>query len=121
MVKVKRRLISEAGQDPRELAAYSVTEAATYLRMPEATLGSWVVGRSYPTTAEQRFRRPVSHLPEDGRPVLSFVNMVEAHVLEGIRHHENIPLHKVRTAVAFLEQHYHSPHALAEHQFETDG
>ena len=121
MVKVKRRLIPEAGQDPRELPAYSITEAARYLRMPEATLRSWVVGRPYPTTAGQRFFRPVIHLPEDGRPVLSFVNMVEAHVLEAIRHHENIPLHKVRTAVAFLERHYHSRHPLAEHQFETDG
>ena len=121
MVKVKRRLIPEAGQDPRELPAYSITEAARYLRMPEATLRSWVVGRPYPTTGGQRFFRPVIHLPEDGRPVLSFVNMVEAHVLEAIRHHESIPLHKVRTAVAFLERHYHSRHPLAEHQFETDG
>ena len=121
MVKVTGRLISEAGQDPRDLPAYSITEAARYLRMPEATLRSWVVGRPYPTTGGQRFFRPVIHLPEDGRPVLSFVNMVEAHVLEAIRHHENIALHKVRTAVAFLERHYHSRHPLAEHQFETDG
>src|SRR6266542_4724965 len=120
MVKVKRRLSPRAGQDTRELAAYSGTEAARYLRMPEATLRSWV-GRPYPTTAGQRFFRPVIHLPEDGRPALSFVNMVEAHVLEAIRHHENIPLHKVRTAVAFLERHCHSRHPLADHQFETDG
>jgi len=106
MVKVTGRLISEAGQDPRDLPAYSITEAARYLRMPEATLRSWVVGRPYPTTGGQRFFRPVIHLPEDGRPVLSFVNMVEAHVLEAIRH---------------LERHYHSRHPLAEHQFETDG
>src|SRR5207249_10451631 len=98
MVKVTGRLISEAGQDPRDLPAYSSTEAARYLRMPEATLRSWVVGRPYPTTGAQRFFRPVSHLPEDGRPVLSFVNTVEADVLEAITHHESIRLHKVRTA-----------------------
>ena len=118
---VKRRLIPEAGQDPRELPAYSITEAARYLRMPEATLRSWVVGRPYPTTVGQRFFRPVIHLPEDGWPVLSFVNMVEAHVLEATRRQENIALDKVRVAVTFLEREYHSRHPLADHQFETDG
>lgn len=121
MAKVKRRLIPGAGQDPRELPAYGIPEAARYLRMPEATLRSWVVGRPYPTTSGRRFFRPVIHLPEAGWPVLSFVNTVEAHVLEAIRRQENIALHKVRAAVAFLERHYHSRHPLAEHQFETDG
>ena len=121
MVKVKRQLLPETGQDPRELPAYSITEAARYLRMPEATLRSWVAGRPYPTATGQRFFTPVIHLPEDGWPVLSFVNMVEAHVLEAIRRQENIPLRKVCTAVAFLERHYHSPHPLSEHNFETDG
>ncbi len=118
---VKKRPLPEAGQDPRELPAYSLTEAARYLRMPEATLRSWVVGRPYPTTAGQRFFKPVIQLPEDGRPVLSFVNMVEAHVLDATRRQENITLRKVRTAVTFLERNYHSRHPLAEHQFETDG
>src|ERR1700675_2006095 len=121
MVKTKRLQIPEPGQDPRELPAYSLTEAARYLRMPEATLRSWVAGRPYPTTAGQRFFRPVIHLPEDGRPVLSFVNMVEAHVLDAIRRQENIPLRKVRAAVTFLERTYDSRHPLAQHQFETDG
>jgi uncharacterized protein (DUF433 family) len=121
MVKTKRLQIPEPGEDPRELPAYSLTEAARYLRMPEATLRSWVVGRSYPTTAGQRFFRPVIRLPKIALPVLSFVNMVEAHVLEAIRRQENIALRKVRGAVAFLERHYNSRHPLVEHQFETDG
>jgi uncharacterized protein (DUF433 family) len=121
MVKTNRLQIPEPGQDPRELPAYSLTEAARYLRMPEATLRSWVVGRSYPTTAGQRFFRPVIRLPKIGLPVLSFVNMVEAHVLEAIRRQENIALRKARAAVAFLERHYNSRHPLVEHQFETDG
>jgi hypothetical protein len=89
--------------------------------MPEATLRSWLVGRSYPTTAGQRFFRPVIQLPETGSPVLSFVNMVEAHVLDAIRRQENVALRRVRAAVAFLERHYNSRHPLVEHQFETDG
>jgi len=96
LVKVKRRLVPGASQDPRELPAYSIPEAARYLRMPEATLRSWVVGRPYPTAAGRRFFRPVIHLPEDGSPVLSFVNMVEAHVLEAIRRGEHISLHRCK-------------------------
>ncbi len=121
MVSLKRRLIPEVGQDPRELPAYTITEAARYLRLPQATLRSWVAGRPYPTTAGERFFRPVIHLPQEGWPVLSFVNMVEAHVLDAIRRHENIALQKVRTAVAYLERHYDSRHPLAEHRFETNG
>jgi uncharacterized protein (DUF433 family) len=117
---VKKRLLSDAGQDARELPAYGITEAARYLRIPEATLRSWVVGRRYPTTAGQRFFRAVVHLPEGDLLVLSFLNMVEAHILDAIRR-QTITLRKVRTAVAFLERHYHSRHPLAEHQFETDG
>jgi len=121
MAKTGRQLVSQPGQDPRELPAYSITEAARYLRMPEATLRSWVVGRPYPTMDGRRFFRPVIHLPDRGRPVLSFINMVEAHVLEAIRRQEHIALHRVRAAVDFLERHYHSRHPLVEHQFETDG
>jgi uncharacterized protein (DUF433 family) len=111
----------ETGRDPRELPAYGLPEVARYLRMPEATLRSWVLGRPYMTVGGQRFFRPVIHLPVSDSPVLSFVNMVEAHVLDAIRRQENIPLRKVRAAVAFLERHYHSRHPLAEHKFETDG
>lgn len=115
MTTVQRRLVPKGKQDPRELPAYSITEAARYLRLREATLRSWVVDRPYPTAAA------VIRLPDDGRPVLSFMNMVEAHVLGAIRRRENISLRRVRSAVTFLEQHYHSRHPLAEYQFETDG
>ena len=121
MVKVKRRLLPEVGLDPRELPAYSVPEAARYLRLPPATLRSWVIGRPYPTAGGERFFTPLIHLPQEGWPVLSFVNMVEAHVLEAIRRRENIALPKARAAVRSLERLYRSRHPLAEHQFETDG
>lgn len=119
-MKPKRRAI-EPGRDPRELPAYSLSEAARYLRMPEATLRSWVFGRHYPAAGDRRFFKPVIHLPEQGRLVLSFVNLVEAHVLEAIRRDHDISLRKVRTAVAFLERHFESRHPLADHHLETDG
>jgi uncharacterized protein (DUF433 family) len=89
--------------------------------MPPATLRSWVIGRYYPTDAGKRFFRPVIHLPDPDWPVLSFVNLVEVHVLEAIRRDHDISLRKVRAAVTFLEKYFGSKHPLAAHHFETDG
>jgi uncharacterized protein (DUF433 family) len=102
----RKRPPLEPSVDRREVPAYSLPEAARYLRMPVATL---------------RFFQPVIRLPQEGWPVLSFVNLVEAHVLDAIRRDHEISLRKVRTAVAFLRRHYGSIHPLADHQFETDG
>ena len=107
--------------DPRELPAYIVQEAAHYLLIPQATLRSWVVGRYYPTESGEKFFRPVV-LPPSKKPVLlSFVNLVEAHVLDAIRREHHIPLPKVRIAIDYLRQHFGSPHPLADQSFETDG
>jgi uncharacterized protein (DUF433 family) len=111
----------EPGRDPRELPAYGLSEAVRYLRIAPATLRSWVLGRYYPTGAGSQFFKPIIHLPELAWPVLSFVNLVEAHVLEAIRRDHDIALSKVRVAVRFLGQHLGSKHPLADHHFETDG
>jgi uncharacterized protein (DUF433 family) len=108
-------------RDPRGLPAYSLAEAAHYLRIPFATLRSWVRGRHYPTAAGMKFFKPVIELPEPKLPSLSFVNLVEAHVLDAIRREHNIPLDKVRSALNYVEQQLGVPHPLAEQKFESDG
>jgi len=49
------------------------------------------------------------------------MNLVEVHVLDAIRRKYNIPLEKVRTAVAYLSKEFPSKHPLADQEFETDG
>jgi uncharacterized protein (DUF433 family) len=105
----------------KEQPAYSLTEASRYLLIPPATLRSWVAGRKYPTDSGPKFFRPVIQLPDDVRAGLSFVNLVEAHVLDAIRRHHQIPLSKIRQAVDYLRKHFSSRHPLAEQRFETDG
>src|SRR6266511_4228935 len=107
----------------RELPAYSIVEAAHYLRMPTATLRSWVMGRFYPIDQGRRFFPPVIALPDHRRPPwLSFVNLVEAHVLDAIRRDHEVALKHVRTALTYLaEQQPQSQHPLAEQDFVTDG
>lgn len=91
------------GRDPRDLAAYTVADAARYLRIPPATLRSWLVGRTYPlqsgTGASEPLIRPAD--PEAVR--LSFTNLVEAHVLRALRAQHDVPLRAVRAAVAYAE------------------
>jgi uncharacterized protein (DUF433 family) len=107
--------------DLRELPAYSLPEAAHYLRLPSATLRSWAVGRPYHRADGPQFSGPILTLPDPNRPLLSFVNVVEAHVLAAIRRRYQIPFFKVRTAVQFLRSRLKSKHPLADHEFTTDG
>jgi len=108
-------------ESPEAQSAYSITEASRYLSIPTATLRSWVVGRKYPTDSSIKFFSPLILLPHDARAGLSFVNLVEAHVLDAIRRHHQVPLSKIRDAIHYLQKHFSSKHPLAEQRFQTDG
>ena len=106
---------------PRELGAYGLLEAAHYLNIPASTLRSWVVGRNYPTESGLKFFAPLIPLADPRDRLLSFVNLVEVHVLDAIRREHAVALPKVRQAVAYLRTRFPSKHPLADHRFETDG
>ncbi len=105
----------------REIPAYGISEAAHYLRIPVATVRSWAFGRSYPTESGKIFFRPIISVPDRKQPLLSFINLVEVHVLDAIRRGHEIPLKKIRVALDFLKQHFPSKHPLVDQSFETDG
>ncbi len=119
--KLSTELSINPSADPRELPAYGIAEAAHYLCIPIATLRSWVRGRYYPTEAGRKYFRPVISLPDPQLGSLSFVNLVEAHVLDAIRREHRIPLPKVRSAMDYVRKRFASKHPLAEQKFETDG
>lgn len=109
------------GNDPREVPAYRMAEAARYLHMPAATLRSWFVGRTYPRQdgAVGSFERLIS--PADASAVrLSFMNLVEAHVLRSLRTHHGVPIKSVRQALAYAETELGIPHLLLSDQLHTD-
>lgn len=108
-------------QSPEEQPAYSISEASRYLSIPPATLRSWVVGRKYPTESGPKFFKPILQLPAESRAGLSFVNLVEAHVLDAIRRNHQVPLSKIREALRYLQKYFSSRHPLAEQKFQTDG
>ena len=110
----------DKARDLRETSAYSITEAAHYLGVPQATLRSWVLGGNYPTEKGKRFYRPIIELPDRDQRLLSFVNLVEAHVLDAIRRAHGVALWRVRKAIDYLKKQLGSSHPLAEQRFVTD-
>ncbi len=118
----KEKINKIYGDDPREMPLYGITQAADYIKVPVNTLRSWIRGRKYRVeNGGIRFSSPVIHLPKSDLPMLSFMNLIEAHVLKGIRKVENIPFYKVRDALAYIERKFQSKHPLADHNFKTDG
>jgi uncharacterized protein (DUF433 family) len=104
--------------DVLEAPAYPISEAAHYLLVPASTIRWWVTGRYHSGTA-----KPIIRLPHNGDgALLSFMNLVEIHVLDAIRRKHKVSLPKVRSAIQFLEKEIpNSKHPLADQQLATDG
>ncbi|MEK6712178.1 MAG: DUF433 domain-containing protein [Nitrospinota bacterium] len=108
-------------QDLRTIPTYKISEAAHYLSMPESTLRSWALGQTYRTRAGRRLFRPILSVPDPSLRLLSFLNLVEAHILNAIRRKHKVPPQKVRKAIFFLKDRLGSQSPLIESQFETNG
>ncbi len=100
---------------------YSFVEAAHYLNLPVSTLSSWFRGQSYKHNDEIRRFQPVIRLDGEPGEGLSFLNLVEAHVLTAIRREHRIPLQKVRRALEYVELELGLQRPLTNTRFETDG
>ena len=104
----------------RDRPAYPLTEAARYARVAPATLRSWVVGRPYPTRQGTRQFRPLIRLADCDRRLLSFNNLVEAHVLRALRTTHGTPIHAIREAIDYAEREFGIERLLLNRQLCTD-
>ncbi len=107
--------------DPRLVAAYTPAEAAHYLRMPQETLRSWIHGRPYTTSGRLKRSQALIHLDDPDRKYLSFINLVEAHVLAAMRRRHGVKLPKVRSALDYVRKQFKSNRPLIDQAFQTDG
>lgn len=108
--------------DPRELPVYTIPDAAHYLRIPASTLKTWVSGRAYRTTEGHKVAKALIISPSASPPkLLSFFNLVEAHILASIRRVHGVPMAKVRRAISKVEREMKSHHPLIDARFQTDG
>jgi uncharacterized protein (DUF433 family) len=109
MVRVQRSKAS----DYREMPAYRVPETAHYLGLPQSTVRYWSAGRnSYEPLITTASTTPL---------VLSFLNLVELHLLAAIRRKHTVSMPSVRRAIDYLKKSYQSNHPLLARELETDG
>jgi len=106
--------------DIRNQPAYSVAEAARYLKVAPATLRSWFVGRPYPkgtgTAHSSPLIRPVKNPP----PTLSFWNLIEAHVLRSLRTDHGVKMDALRRAIHYAQQTLKIERLLLSPELRTD-
>ena len=101
--------------------AYPFVEAAHYLNVPLSTLRAWCLGQGYRADGRTRRFQPLIRLDGNDRRALSFLNLVEAHVLAAIRRQYHVPLPKVRQALSYVSKKMGTVRPLAESEFQTDG
>jgi uncharacterized protein (DUF433 family) len=96
--------------DPLDVPNYGFQEAARYLHIPSSTLHYWM--------------RPSVGLltPEDRqRGLVSFKNLVEGYVLNGLREIHGVKVPRIHRALSYLRRHFPSKHPFADYELKTDG
>lgn len=108
--------------DVREFPRYSIPEAAFYVRVPATTLRAWTLGQDYTTrTGVHRTFKPVIELADTRNKLLSFYNLVEAHILRFTTEVRGLPFENVRRGLNYVHQTIPGKHPLLTRQFETSG
>lgn len=107
--------------DVRHQPAYTVAEAARYLKLPQATLRTWVLGRDYPVAEGQgRFRALIK--PARGKPpLLSFYNLIEAHVLRALRTEHGVSIKALRDSITYAQRTLRIDRLLLSEDLRTHG
>ncbi|MDY6937276.1 MAG: DUF433 domain-containing protein [Cyanobacteriota bacterium] len=108
-------------QDPRYIGTYTASEAASYLHLAPSTVRMWVFGTRDRTKRGAKSFESIVQPSETGVRLLSFINLVELHVLSAIRRHHRISLKKVRQSIAYIQKAFNTKHPLACQQLYTDG
>ena len=95
--------------DIRDAAAYGISEAARFIRIPRATLAYWTRGP-----------RPLIRPPRPGGD-LSFNNLVEGHVLRALRSVHGASMASVRSALSYAQEQLAISRLLLHDELLTDG
>lgn len=106
--------------DIRDQPAYTLAEAARYLKLAPATLRSWVVGRAYPKVDGPAHFRPLIHPAAKKPPTLSFWNLIESHVLRSLRTDHGVSMDALRKALKYAEKTLEVDRLLLSPELRTD-
>jgi len=118
---MKRRADPYKGKDPRDLPAYTPTEAAHYLHLAPSTVRAWCFGQQYTSADGQKKRfNSILHVADTKARLLSFKNLVELHVLSALRRDHRVTLEHIRRAVRFVEKELGGDHPLVHQGLVVD-
>lgn len=106
-------MAKRATDDIRRTPAYPFAEAAHYLNLPVSTLRAWCLG-------QQQFKALIE-LDGEPRQGLSFLNLIEAHVLAAIRRAHGVPMPTVRKALDYVSRDLKIDRPLVHAEFQTNG
>ncbi len=113
--------MSQKASRPAELGRYSIPEAARYLRIPQATLRSWLIGRDYTTAAGAKTFKPLIRIADGRGRQLSFENLIEAHVLTALRKTHEVRVKDIREAIRYVERELEIKRLLLSQELKTGG
>ena len=111
----------DSATDVRELPAYGMTEVTHYLQIPVPAFRAWTRGGIVRTSARGKRVQPLITLPDRKSRSLSFINLVEAHVLEAIRRGHQLPISQVRLALDYVRKELGLKNPLARQNFANEG
>jgi uncharacterized protein (DUF433 family) len=117
-----RRHLNRTQGDVREFPRYSIPEAAFYVRIPANTLRAWTLGQNYVTHAGvHRTFKPLIEVADGTNKLLSFYNLLEAHILRFTTEERRVPFRNIRRALDYVHEQIPGKHPLLSHIFETSG
>lgn len=90
------------GDDPRDLPAYPVADAAGYLGLSYHYFYSWLRPVSF-QTENGYAERALIERPANSRH-LSFFNLIEGHLIKGLVKAHNVPQAEIRHAIEYCEK-----------------
>ena len=119
--KERRRVLEMIfdNNDVRLEPRYTLSEASRYVWVNAETLRTWAKGRFYHAGGERRRAGPV--LDDSRGQRLSFMNLIEGHVLAALRQTHQVPMQKIRKAVEWIKERYRAEYPLLHPDLATDG
>jgi uncharacterized protein (DUF433 family) len=105
--------------DIRNQPAYGIAEGARYVRLPTATLRTWLVGRDYPKGKGKGTFHPLIKPAKRDPLQLSFYNLVEAHVLRALRTEHGVAVTELRKAIEFAQKKLNVERLLLSQELRT--
>ncbi|MEG4997110.1 DUF433 domain-containing protein [Microcoleus sp. B4-D4] len=114
----------------RDIPIYSIPQAAQYLRLRRDMLRHWVVGWYSQTKTDKHFFEPLIELPQHHNlellpqsktRLLSFTNLVEAHVLIAIVKATGFSRKQLSTTLKCVNRNFSTPHLYARIEFQVEG